>query len=149
MDYYPTMKLHLIEILNGFCSTCALKTGVSAIAGTASYLVGVQNQLAVQSLVVLISFDLITALIAKKKLGEPIESRKALKTVTKLTIYGLFVSAAYLTETIIPGVTFLDSVALSYLAITELISIMENVGKMGYSMPQKLLNQLYELKNDK
>jgi phage-related holin len=94
----------------------------------------------------LIIIDLVTALAAEYKVGHAIESRKALKTVTKIVIYGLMVAGAHLTEEILPGTTFLDSAAISFLALTELISILENIGKAGYAIPKKLLNQLETLR---
>lgn len=126
-----------------------IKLVVSLISGLVSYLIGVENYASLVVIVVLVSFDLITAIMAAYKQGDPIESRRALKTATKLTVYCIFLSAMHLTESVIPGTTFMDEVGASFLALTEAISIMENVGKMGYAMPMILLNRLKELKDSK
>lgn len=147
--HITTIKEQIMEIYAGACVSCSLKTPLSVILGGLAYLLGGQNLNAGIAIVVLISIDMITAMMAEYKNGSPIESRKALKSATKLVVYGLFLSAIHLTEIIVPGTTFLDEAALSFLALTEAISVMENVGKMGYSVPLKLLNKLQDLKETK
>lgn len=147
--YAVILKQQMAEMYNGACVSCALKAPTSFIMGTVWYLVGGQNKSAVTAVIVLLAIDLVTAIMAKFKIGEPIESRKALKTATKTVTYGLFLAGAHLTEMIVPGTTFLDEAALSFLALTELISIIENIGKMGYAVPQKLLNRLVAARDDK
>lgn len=113
------------------------------------YLFGEENIAPGVMVIVLVTIDLITALMAEYKNGNPIESRKMLKSTTKITVYALFLAAIHLTEKIVPGSTFLDEAALAYLALTEAVSVMENIGKMGYAMPLKLLNKMQELKETK
>ncbi len=125
------------------------KITVSIVSGILAYLIGVENYASLVVIVVLMSFDLITAIMAAYKNGDPIQSRRALKTATKLSVYCILLSAMHLTEQVIPGTTFMDEVAASFLALTEAISIMENVGRMGYAVPLKLLNQLKDLKETK
>lgn len=125
------------------------KLPISILSGILAYLIGVENYASLVVIVVLMSFDLITAIMAAFKQGDPIESRRALKTATKLTVYCIFLSAMHLTESVIPGTTFMDEVAASFLALTEAISIMENIGRMGFAVPLKLLNQLKDLKETK
>lgn len=150
LNNYPTIiKQHLAEIFCAASAKCFFKVPMALAFGALTFLFGETNHDALIALTALISIDLVTALIAKYKIGEEIESRKVLKSVTKLVIYGLFVSAAHLTERIVPGATFMDEVAISFLAVTELVSVMENIAKMGYSMPQKLLNNLKQIKEQK
>lgn len=143
--YYSAIRQHSAEIVGAICSKASFKTASTLLVAGLDFFLG-GNKQTVFAIFVLVSLDFITALMAKFKIKEPIESKKALKTVTKIVVYGLFISAATITEKTVPGTTFMDEVAISFLAITELISIMENIAKMGYTMPQKLLNQLYTLK---
>lgn len=110
------------------------------------YLTGIDNRNNMKILITLIVIDMITAIISEMKLGHKIESRKALKTATKIVVYGLMVSGAHLTENAIPGTTFIDNAAISFLAVTELISILENIGKAGYAIPKKLLCKLHNIR---
>lgn len=142
LTHFGTMKSQVAEILSSGCTWCFLKVPLSFIGGIGLYLVGGGNVSAGIAIIVLVSIDLLTAIMAEYKNGNPIESRKALKTATKLVVYGLFLAAVHLTEAIVPGTTFLDEAVLSFLALTELISVMENIGKMGYPIPMLLLNRL-------
>lgn len=147
--HFITVKEQTMEILSGVCVSCWAKAPIAYTLGILTYLIGGQNFNAGLAIIVLVSIDLVTALMAEYKQGLPIESRKALKSTTKLVVYGLFLSAIHLTEVILPGTTFLDEAALSFLAITEAISVMENIGRMGYPIPLKILNRLNELKTGK
>lgn len=96
--------------------------------------------------------DFITALMREYKLKKPIESRKIIKTAVKLFVYGLMISASYITEVVIGIKVFnvpITEVMATFIAVTELVSILENVGDMGYVVPQKLLNKLREYKEQK
>jgi len=89
--------------------------------------------------------DMMSALMREYKLGRSIESKKLIKTAVKLTVYGMMVSAAYITESVImiKGVTIpIVQIVATVISITEFVSILENAGAMGYAIPQKLLNQL-------
>lgn len=100
------------------------------------------------ALTCLIIMDFVTGILSAKKIGEPIQSRNAVKSAYKLAVYGLLVSAGHLTEVIVPGTTYIEEAVMTFLALTELISLIENVGKMGYAVPQKLLNQLHRWRED-
>jgi len=124
-----------------------LKTSVSyfplaGLMSAFSFLFGINNADAVLAFSVLVVIDFLTGLAGAKMQGDTIESKKAIKSVVKFVFYCMFISASYLTEKIVPGTTFIDEITISFLAITELISIMENIGKMGYEVPLKLLNNV-------
>ena len=144
-----TLKIHLAQIFTKTTSAMHLKVPIALFVGMGDFLIGAENFVTMGMLVLLIIFDFITSIMSKYKTGETIESRKALKTVTKIFIYTMFVSGTYLTEQIIPGTTFLDNAVISFLAITELISIIENIGHMGYAIPKKLLNKLETLQKSR
>lgn len=135
------------EILHKIGHWFSIKAIIAIGVISIDFLIGRENHTSMTMLIVLIAFDMVTAIIAEYKCGRPIESRKALKTATKIVVYGLMVSAAHLTEQIVPGTTFIDSAVISFLAVTELISILENAGKSGYAIPKKLLNRLDDLRD--
>ena len=100
----------------------------------------------------LIFFDMVTGIYASKKLGHKIESRKAVKSAFKLAVYGILISTMHLTDIAMHLTTFnfnLEVGMIGFLAATEAISILENAGKIGYAVPNKLLNLLEDFANKK
>lgn len=136
------------EIFAGIFDTFTVKLLPAIIIPTTGFLFGFENFLSLQSLLVLIVIDFITGISSAKKAGEPIQSRKVVKTAFKVGVYGLLVSAAHLTEKIAPGTTFMVETMTTFLALTELISILENAGKLGFAVPQKWLNQLHKWRDE-
>lgn len=142
-----SVKNQTREVFGAIPNFLALKVPTTLIVGAAGWLFGSQNVEMVGILTAMIALDLITAIISEFKQGNPIESRKALKTVTKTVVYGTMVAGAHLCGKVI-GVTFLDGAVTSFLAVTEFISILENIGKAGYSIPNVLLNRLQMMKEE-
>lgn len=102
------------------------------------------------ALLLLIIFDFITGVYANKKRGKIISSRKIFRSALKTTIYFVLISAGHLTEKAMGEVLpLIDETTIGFLAVTELISIIENVGDMGYAVPKKLLNRLKEFRDKK
>lgn len=99
------------------------------------------------SLVVLVIFDMITGIAASKVSGVIISSRQVFVTAGKLAIYGLLISAGHLTNVVIGFDFKLDSAIMVVLAFTEIISILENAGNMGYAIPKKILNKAREYRD--
>lgn len=102
-----------------------------------------------KALLVLIIVDFLTAFFAAKKSGEEIKSSKIFRTPLKILIYFMLVSVAHLMEVVSPLLSILDETMMGFLALTELISILENTGRMGFAVPKKLLNKLQELRDEK
>lgn len=71
--------------------------------------------------------DLITGLIAAKKQGIPITSTGLKSTVVKLFVYQLVIVVAFLIETYLAKGVALTNIVTSYIGITELLSINENI----------------------
>lgn len=102
------------------------------------------------ALFLLIVFDFITAIANAYHKKIEIESRKIVTTAIKMAIYFGLVGSSHITEHAVPIMEgFLDETVLSFLALTELISILENCGKLGFAIPKKLLNKLEELRDEK
>lgn len=104
---------------------------------------------AMLAIVILTAFDFVTGIVAQKKNGIQIESSKVFRSAKKIAIYFVLISAGFLSETATNHVLpIMDETIMGFLAVTELISILENAGHMGYAIPQKLLNQLIKYKNN-
>lgn len=123
------------------------KSFCSILIAIAAYLVGPEHFQLINALMLLVVFDFITGISSAKTKGDEITSRGALRSAIKVVVYSLLVSASHLAETVLPGDTFFEHVTVSFLVITEFISILENIGKMGYAVPMKLLNKLEELRD--
>jgi toxin secretion/phage lysis holin len=101
------------------------------------------------ALVFLVILDFLMGIIAAKKCGEEIKSRKAFRTALKLFIYIIMAWAAHLTTLAGLDWAHLDLIVVAFLAVTEFISLIENAGRMGYAVPNKLLNQLRHYRDNK
>jgi phage-related holin len=58
------------------------------------------------------------------------------------------ISAGYFADITI-GWNLIQSVMVGFIGVTEFISILENMGRMGYQTPKKLLNQLKDFQSQK
>jgi len=105
------------------------------------------NKAALYALFFLIFADLLTGVYASYKTGMEIKSAKILRTGLKIAIYYVMISAGHLTE--VAGITFLpiEESLIGILAVTELISLLENCANVGYVVPQKLLNRLRDFRD--
>jgi len=105
--------------------------------------------MALFGLLALIIFDFLTGFIGAKFSGHEITSSKVFRTSIKIVLYFMMVSAGHLTE-MIDGLDFrIDEILIVFLSVTEFVSIIENIGKMGFSVPQNLLNKLKDFKESK
>ena len=101
------------------------------------------------ALLILIIVDFVTAISAAYKNHTPIKSAKVFTTAVKILIYYTLIACGHLVEKAVPLFGFMDETILAFLAVTEMISVLENCGKMGYAIPKKLLRQLEEFRDDK
>ena len=97
---------------------------------------------AMAALAILIIIDFFSGVMTAKKTGDQITSAKIFRTALKFAVYFSLIAAGRLT--VVAGLPFLpaDAIILGFLAVTELISVIENAGRSGFAVPQKLLNQL-------
>lgn len=100
------------------------------------------------SLLILIGLDFVTSLWAAKITGQPIRSSKIGNTGVKVFAYFAVICGAFQVERgLISQISVLDETVLAFFMARELISLIENVGRMGYAVPQKVLNQLKDFTN--
>jgi toxin secretion/phage lysis holin len=118
------------------------KGAYSAVVWVFGFLFGFEMNSALLALLVLMVFDLITGMMRAVRDGEIIRSRTALRSAIKLGVYSMLISSTHLVEMMLPGSTVMDEGMVIFLALTELISILENAGRMGFAIPQVLLTKL-------
>lgn len=111
-------------------------------------LFGFGDHMVLKALFALVIIDFITGIASAFMTKEPITSKGVVRTAFKIAVYGLLISAAHLTQRIIPFDIFIEEAVTTFLALTELISILENAGKMGFAIPKKLLNQLHKIRDE-
>ncbi len=94
---------------------------------------------------ILIMIDFLTGVGAAKYVNEQIKSAKIFRSGVKVLTYFGMISAGYLLETSIGYNVGADEILIAFLAATEFISIMENMGKLGFKTPKKLLNVVEDI----
>lgn len=97
---------------------------------------------AVFAVILLTIFDTMTGLAGAKIADEQITSKKFFNSLVKLIFFPMMVAAGSITEHAL-GFSFmgLPQIIIGYLAVHEFMSIIENFGKMGFHIPQKILNR--------
>lgn len=104
------------------------------------------------ALFLLIIGDSIAGIGASIHGGGKVESAKLRRTAVKFVIYFGMVGAGHIAEYgLLPAMGVLDESIAGYLIATELLSILENVGRMGYVVPIRViaLLQKYVAKDEK
>lgn len=98
------------------------------------------------ALLALIALDFITGIMSAKISGEAIRSAKIRHSAVKVFAYFSVIAGAHMAEKgLVTYISFIDETVLAFFLITELISLIENVGKMGYETPKKILNQARDI----
>jgi toxin secretion/phage lysis holin len=142
--------IYTTSLFSKVCSDILLKCAFSLTYIIYSFAFDTLKGEALIALMGLIIFDFVTALYAVKKTGEKIKSGRIFRTPVKIVLYYLMISAGHFVELVIPQLSFMvDETILGFLALTEIISIFENVGKLGYEVPTNLLDKLKSLKKKK
>ncbi len=148
------MTANLYEFLyKAYCELSqmfSLKLICATIIGAYSLLLGTTNPELIYAIMTLIGIDFITGVSASKVQGHTIKSYIAFRTPLKAFIYLLMIIAAHQVGILIPQVdVFLIGSMSGFLGLNEMISIIENFGRMGYKIPRKILNQLTEMNNER
>ena len=149
MNYLEYFKLKdAMEIVNKLFDAATIKAIVTAFFVVLSFGFDNLHQKALLALFVLMWGDCITAIWAAYKTGMPIQSAKVFRTPVKIVIYFGLIYMAHITEYAFPvlfGV--LDETVIAFCVTTELISIMENIHKLGYPVPTKLFERLINIRD--
>jgi toxin secretion/phage lysis holin len=124
--------------MSGFFAKCMGALGVLLLQFSFGS-IGFQIVIAV---IMLIVIDTITGLMGAKKVGEPIHSKRFFDSIIKLIFFPMIIASASITQTALgTDMLFLPQIVAGYLAMHEFLSIIENFGKIGYVIPQKILNR--------
>ena len=132
--------MYFHDIINTVIEPTLLKAAVS-VAITFTFLFGDFHTQGVIAVLMLMTFDTILGVMATYSEGGAITSRKFSRVVQKGIVYFIGISAGYFVDITI-GWSVIQATMIGFIGITEFISILENVGRMGYETPKKLLNQL-------
>lgn len=139
MNEYTGYFVHLFSRL---AESFEMKAVFGAFIAMMTYLFDPTQHAALLALFILILADFCFGITASRKEGHPVRSSKVRRTAIKMTVYFAIIAMTRITENAIPLLTFMDETLVGFLAATELLSILENVGRMGYAVPQKLAKVL-------
>jgi len=145
------MQSYFLSLIKSICTQEIIaKCAASALLISAHFLFDQAMYQAMLSLLILIVFDYITAMYVVVKTKKPITSKQTFRTPYKIVIYFVLIAAGNLAENSLPTILdFIDETITAFLVLTELISVIENAGKLGYPVPKRLLNKLHELQAEK
>lgn len=120
------------------------KTIVAVAGAIASYLFGGWSSL-LSILLAFVVADYITGVIASSMEGK-LNSKTGMKGIAKKVFIFMFIAAAHLVDTVLGDLhLFRDATIFFYLA-NELLSIIENGGRIGVDIPPALLKSVEVLK---
>lgn len=144
VDYFVTM-------CSGIASNFWMKLYAGVVLSILSFLFDGVLKDAMIAIFALCLFDFVTAILAVRRTPhEMIVSSKIWRSAAKIGVYFLLIAAGHISETATGSILpFIDETIIGFLAVTELISILENVAKMGYAVPHKLLRVLSDYKESK
>ncbi len=101
----------------------------------------------VSAVLCLIMLDTITGVWKASKAGQ-LSSRGFFRFAAKLLVYMLLLTTASLVDKNIP-IAFALSMMATFLALTEAISILENVAKLGFPVPHRMISILKQFSEEK
>lgn len=140
---------YIVKLFGAMCKDIALKCGATGILVISEFFFDRTLALAMCGLFFLIIFDWITGTMAAKASGEHIKSAKVFRTPVKIVVYFMLITGARIAEYSLPNVIhIIDETVIAFLSLTELISLIENTGRLGYAIPMKLLEKLKSLSSD-
>lgn len=111
-----------------------------------SFFFGDFHTQALTALFMLVMFDTVLGIMATKAEGKAFTSKKFARLPGKMFVYFVGISGAMFADTTI-GLPFIQTSMIAFMGVTEFISILENMQRLGYETPKKLLNQLKDFKS--
>lgn len=144
LDELPKILVKLAEFP-------VLKSVITFVLMFTSFMLGDLYDVEIIAVSMLLTIDFVTGVIGAVYAGESIKSRRMANSVVKALVYYLAISAGKFLDQSIPG-EFVQYSTIGFVAVTEFISIIENIGKMGFKTPKALvanLREKYESRNTK
>lgn len=141
IEYFPYIFAKMVAYLD-------LKILCGLIWSSLVYLFDAGQAEAMIALFLLTLVDWIFGVAASKRSGEAITSAKFVRTPIKIAVYFAIIACSRISEYALPAaIGFIDETMVAGLVITELLSVFEKSGKLGFVIPKRLLNQLEELRD--
>ena len=142
----------LVQTCKGLVELPTLKLFAALGSATLSFFFGDMEVAFLVGLGVLVTFDLITGILAARKSNDDfILSRMIASTGIKAGVYLMCISAGSITENSIKhlpdGLKLINDGILGVFILSELTSILENAGLMGYNTPKRLLKKIKNVQN--
>lgn len=120
-----------------------IKGGASFVLTLSSFMVGNLYNAEIIAVAMLMVIDSLTGVGATLIEKKAVTSKRFAHSVIKAVVYFLAISASKFLDTSVPG-DFVQYSTIGFVAVTEFISILENIGRMGFKTPQLILNNLKE-----
>ena len=139
--------MYFTSIITSVAEPTAIKL-ITAASLMVTFLFGDVHSEAIMAVLMLMVFDTILGVMAVYYEGNAITSRKFSRVVQKGIVYFMAISAGYFADLTI-GWHVIQATMIAFVGVTEFISILENMGRMGYQTPKKLLNQLKDFQSQK
>ena len=118
---------------------------MSVILTTFIYLLGGVD-VALQCLLVMIILDYISG-IASAIYNKNLDSKIGLKGILKKFMYLVIVCVSVIIDKIVGNTGVVRTLVIYFFVANDGLSIIENMGKMGITLPKKLIDTLNQLKN--
>ena len=138
---------HYLDIISTVCQPTLIKILAAVLLGV-SFLFGDFHSQAILAVLMLMVFDTIMGVMATYYEGQTITSRRFARVVQKGIVYFIGISAGYFADLTV-GWHMIQATMIGFIGVTEFISILENMGRLGYQTPKKMLNQLKDFKSAK
>lgn len=148
MEKFTETIIYIYLAIKSIFSDAALKIFFTVFYIGYAFFFDEAHTKSIIAVVVLIMIDFVTGIAAAKFTGEEIKSSKVFRSAVKVVIYLTLISSAHLLE-IASIISFADDTVIAFLACTELISLIENIGKMGFAVPKQMLNKLQTFRDSK
>lgn len=143
-----TELAYTLQKIQQLIEPSSLKVLAAGILSVGFFMFGHLYTDALIAIVMLMVLDTIFGIAATYHEHGEITSRRFSRAVIKGIVYFSSISAGYFADLTIPF-NFIQGTMIAFVGVTEFISILENMGRMGFQTPKKLLNQLREYRDSK
>ncbi len=138
--------MYFQDIITTVFEPTLIKVGAT-VALSYGFLFGNFHSQAILAVLMLMVFDTLLGAYIGWQEGN-FTSRKFGRVLQKGVIYFMSISAGYFAD-LTTGISIIQSTMIAFIGVTEFISILENMGRMGFQTPKKLLNQLKDFQSQK
>ena len=135
------------EFLVNTFSYFSLKGLIASVVAVTTYLIGANDLALFAALMVMVGIEFLTQVLGdlstaqNGRMGALLEAleKYSFRTAVQAVTYGLLASASHMTDRIVLDSDFLESMVISFLAVSQMIRIIKSAGRMGYTVPQAVL----------